>query len=118
MDNLKKVANDKGLVVSEFEDYPATDHLFEISCNYKIEDQKRNFCLVIEDMQNGYDEYVKYCVPHVKALIETFREQKLPIVWTNWARTADDGKYGAVDRFYGPQGVDEELNPCYIYGGE
>lgn len=69
-------------------------------------------------MQNGYAEYVRYCVPHVKSLIECFREKKLPIIWTNWARTADDGKYGAIDRFYGAQGVDEELNPCYIYGGE
>lgn len=37
MHNLKVVSNDKGLVVSEFPEYPATDHLFEISCNYKIE---------------------------------------------------------------------------------
>lgn len=41
MDNLKIVPNDKGLVVSEFEDqeeYKATDHLYEIHVNWKVTD--------------------------------------------------------------------------------
>jgi len=117
MDNLKVVPNDKGLVVSKFpEDYPATDHLFEILANYKVADHKRNYALIIEDMQYAYEPYVKYCVPHVKQLVETFREFKLPILWTNWARTSEDGYYGALDRFYGPQGIDQKMNPCYVYG--
>ena len=119
MDNLKVVPNDKGLVTSEFEDqeeYKATDHLYEIQANWKVTDQKRNFCLVIEDMQNAYGTYVKYRTPNVKQLIDKFRELKLPIVWTNWARKPDDGLHNAIDRFYGPQGIDEELNPCYVYG--
>ena len=53
MDNLRKVPNE-GVIVSEFPDYPPTDHLFEIKASYKIEDQKRNYCLVIEDMQYSY----------------------------------------------------------------
>lgn len=36
MDNLKVVPND-GLVVSDNENYAATDHLFVINCNWKIE---------------------------------------------------------------------------------
>ena len=54
MDNLKVVPND-GLVTSEHADYPATDHLYEITCNYKIESQKRNYVLIIEDMQYSYE---------------------------------------------------------------
>ena len=115
MHNLEVVPND-GLVVSDNKDYPATDHLYVIKANYKVDSQKRNYVLLIEDMQYAYETYVQYCTPHVKALIDTFRELKLPIVWTNWARRQDDGLYGAVDRFYGPQGVDEEMNPCYVYG--
>merc|ERR1719410_3012946 len=117
MDNVKVFPND-GLVVSDNADYPATDHLFKVSASYKIDAvEKRNYCLVIEDMQYAYEPYVKYCVPHIKPLIETFREFKLPIVWTNWARRrSDDDAYGAIDRFVGPKGVDSKVNITYVYG--
>lgn len=58
MHNLQVVPND-GEVVSDFpEEYPHTDHLVVIEAGYKIEDQKRNYCLVIEDMQYGYEQYI------------------------------------------------------------
>lgn len=116
MENVKRHPN-SGIVVSEYpESYPCTDHLFEISCKYKIGDQKRSYVLVIEDMEVGYGTYVNHCIPQVKSLITLFRELKLPIVWTNWARRSDDGFYNSLDRFYGPQGIKEEVNPCYMYG--
>jgi len=116
MGNRKIVPND-GIVVSEDpENYPATDHLFDLKAHYKIEDHKRNFVLVIEDMEKGYEGYVKHCIPPVKKLIAQFRESKLPIVWTNWSRRDYDGHYNAVDRYYGPQAVKEGTNPCYITG--
>ena len=37
MDNLEVVPNE-GLVVSDDADYPATDHLYVISANYKVTD--------------------------------------------------------------------------------
>lgn len=46
----------------------------------------RNYVLIIEDMQYAYETYVQYCTPHVKVLIDTFRDLNLPVVWTNWAR--------------------------------
>jgi nicotinamidase-related amidase len=119
MHNLKIVPNDQGLVQSDFpETYPATDHLFEIKSSYSIKEPAhvRNYVLIVEDMQYEYETYVQYCVPHVKELISTFRDLKLPILWTNWARRSDDGLYGAIDRFYGAEGIDEEGNPCYVYG--
>merc|ERR1712113_1346899 len=66
MSNLKIFPNDKGEVVTDHDDYPATDVLFDISCFYKIEDQKRNYVLIVEDMQYCYEPYVKYRIPHVK----------------------------------------------------
>ena len=53
--------------------------------------------------------------PYVKQLIETFRELDLPIVWTNWARRPDDDLHGGIDRYYGPQGIDEKVNPGYVH---
>jgi len=115
MDNLRVVPND-GVLKSDHADYPATDHLIQIKCNYKIGDVKRNYVLIVEDMQYEYETYVKYVIPNVKPIVEQFRALKLPIVWTNWARRHDDGCYGALDRFYGSQGIDAEINPCYVYG--
>ena len=116
MANLKTVANDQGLVVSDDPQYEATDHLFEINCSWKIGDHKRNYVLIIEDMQYSYEVYIKYRIPHVKKLVDEFRAKGLPIVWTNWRRYPDDGMHGAIDRFYGSQGVTGEENPCYVYG--
>jgi nicotinamidase-related amidase len=45
-----------------------------------------------------------------------FREQELPILWTNYARVPGDGLITAQDRYYGPQGVDGEYNPSFVYG--
>ena len=89
MPNLEVVANDRGLVVSDDPAYPATDHLFKIKCSYKMDDHKRNYCLIIEDMQYDYLDYVQYRIPPVKKLVDTFRHLKLPIVWTNWMRKLD-----------------------------
>lgn len=117
MHNLKVLPNE-GFLTSQYPDYPATDHLFDISCGYKIGDHKRNYVLIIEDMQNTYKSYVTYCVPPVKSLIATFRELGLPIVWTNWSRFPGDGLYGAVDRFYGSEATEIKMNPAYSYGDE
>lgn len=117
MRNVIVHSNDKGIVTSAYPDtYPCADTLFEISAYYKIEERKRNYVLVIEDMENGYGKYINHCIPQVKALINLFRKLKLPIVWTNWSRQPGDGHDGALDRYYGPQGIKDEMNPCYTYG--
>lgn len=115
MPNVKTVHN-TGQVVSKHKDYPASNELFNISCSYKIGDVKRNYVLIVEDLEEGYKQWVNYVVPETKILIDVFRELKLPIVWTNWARRSDDGNYGSLDRFYGPCGIKNETNPCYMYG--
>jgi len=114
MDNLVVILND-GIITGTHDDYPVTKTLVKLSCNWKIGNTKRNYVLVVEDMQYEYEEYVRYRIPNVKPLIHEFREKKLPIVWTNWARHPEDGLYGAIDRFYGPQGISQEANACYVY---
>ena len=86
MDNKQTFPNEGLVVGGDPENYPASDHLFEISCHYKATDLKRNYVLIIEDMENGYGSYVRHCIPPVKKLITQFRDMKLPIVWSNWAR--------------------------------
>ena len=78
MRNVIVHPNDNGIVTSDHPDtHPCSDHLFEISCYYNIEDRKRNYCLVIEDMENGYKDYINHCIPAVKNLIDFFRKMKV-----------------------------------------
>ena len=55
-----------------------------IQPSYGLADRKRNFCLVVEDMQTEYMQYIDYVLPNCAPLVGKFRELKLPIVWTNW----------------------------------
>jgi len=117
MHNLNELKNDGYIISDDPIGYPATDHVFEIKASYNLKDcGKRNYVLIIEDMEIGYKTYINHCIPKVKQLIDTFRELDLPIVWTNWSRRFDDGLHNAIDRFYGSQGIDEQRNPCYVYG--
>ena len=119
MTNLSLIPND-GHVVSKYpHDHPAAKTLFQIESYFKLGDKKRNYALIVEDMQKSYHEWVDFVQPESLKLLQTFRKLKLPVVWSSWSRRPDDGNWGALDRFYGPQGVvgeHGELNPCYIYG--
>merc|ERR1739848_174168 len=67
-------------------------------------------------MKKEYLAYIDYVLPNCEPLLAKFRALALPIVWTNWSRRKDDGKYGAIDRFYGPRGVGPNAsNPCYLH---
>mmetsp|Transcript_68208 Transcript_68208/g.181504 ORF Transcript_68208/g.181504 Transcript_68208/m.181504 type:complete len:326 (-) Transcript_68208:81-1058(-) len=126
MDNLKAHPNDGEApgangtphMVSEYEGYAAADDVLVIESAWRLDTHKRNFVLIVEDMEKGYESYVRYIVPPVKKLLQKFHELKLPVVWTNWVRRHNDGMYGAIDRHYGPRGVKEELNPAYIFDEE
>jgi len=115
--NVVEIPNE-GQITSEFPDRPAIKNLLEINCEYNLKDHKRNFVLIIEDMEKEYESFVDYVTPNCARLIKKFRELNLPIIWTNWARTADDGHYGAIDRFYGGRGAHIEGHPCYTVDGD
>eukprot|EP00633_Aureoumbra_lagunensis_P000380 CAMPEP_0197297104 /NCGR_PEP_ID=MMETSP0890-20130614/40135_1 /TAXON_ID=44058 ORGANISM="Aureoumbra lagunensis, Strain CCMP1510" /NCGR_SAMPLE_ID=MMETSP0890 /ASSEMBLY_ACC=CAM_ASM_000533 /LENGTH=428 /DNA_ID=CAMNT_0042774047 /DNA_START=40 /DNA_END=1326 /DNA_ORIENTATION=- len=76
----------------------------------------RHPVLIMEDMENGYRPYVDFVIPRCVELVRAFREKDWPIIWTNWIRVPHDKAYGAIDRFYGPQGIKTQENPCYVYG--
>jgi len=124
MTNVEYVANDFPKTVFDQEGIPQFDDAFEAPDPLALYDVAWNLTdgvarhpvLVVEDMELGYDEYVRYVLPHSLRILEAFRERKWPVVWTNWMRRADDGYYGSVDRYYGPRGIANEENPMYIYG--
>lgn len=89
----------------------------EYQAYYALADRKRTLALIVEDMTIGYTPYAGFIVPNVQKLLSKFREQDLMVVWTNWARRAGDNLYGALDRYYGPQGATDERaqNPMYMF---
>lgn len=120
MPNIVVVPNDPNgayPVVSEHDDHPATKELMKITAGYILTNppRKRSYCLVVEDMQTEYTQYIDYVLPNAEGLLAKFRELKLPVVWTNWSRKSKDGMYGAIDRFYGPKGIGPKQNPCYLH---
>jgi isochorismate hydrolase len=101
MTNLEIIQNDQGLIVSEYpEKNSACKELFHIEGEWKLDDKASpNMVLLVQDMQKGYLEWIDYVSPNCKKLVDVFRKHNLPIVWTNWHRTPDDGMYCAIDLF-------------------
>lgn len=58
MDNVQVYPNN-GRIANHCDDYLATDHLIDIQCSYKIDSHKRNYVLLMVDMQYGYQDYIK-----------------------------------------------------------
>jgi len=58
MDNVVYIPND-GIVVGTDPDYPAPTRVKEVSCKYKIGDLKRNYALLVLDMQVEYYDCVQ-----------------------------------------------------------
>eukprot|EP00977_Amphora_coffeiformis_P016995 scaffold5385_cov152-Amphora_coffeaeformis.AAC.5 len=99
MDNLQRIPNNQG------QNHPAADTLFHITAHFRLDDRPRSYALIMEDMQQTYFDWIDYVQPNCEKLLTQFRKLKLPVVWSSWSRRPDDGMHGALDRFYGPQGV-------------
>jgi len=82
---------------------------------WKLETRPRKMALLVEDMIEDYRIYVGYLTPKIQKLIKVFRENDMPIYWSNWLRRPQDKLYGSLDRFYGPEGVKTLENPMYVY---
>lgn len=89
--------------------------LSEYWAAYNLQDRPRRIALIVEDMIEDYRPFVGYLIPYIRRLTDAFRLAGQPIVWTNWVRQADDNNYGALDRFYGSEGVATMENPMYVY---
>lgn len=99
--------------------YPAPQDLGDYHAWWDPRDGiARHPVLIVEDMEIGYAKYVDFVLPNCERLLAKFREYDAPIIWTNWVRRAEDGNWGALDRFYGPEGTSNEENPMFIYGKE
>jgi len=71
-----------------------------------------------DDLQEEYRPFSLDVIEPVQELLGVFRAHKLPIIWSFWARRANDGFTGsrAMDNFYGPEGVESEKNGLFIFG--
>mmetsp|Transcript_11326 Transcript_11326/g.41443 ORF Transcript_11326/g.41443 Transcript_11326/m.41443 type:complete len:330 (-) Transcript_11326:64-1053(-) len=115
MSNVHTVPNTEGKLVAHYEDHPVPDQLIDFNCSWQLADHKRNFCLIVSDMQKEYVDHIDYVLPNTQTLVEKFREMKLPIVWTNWAHKLGDGFAGALDRYVGSEGIAAKANISFVF---
>eukprot|EP00746_Dinoflagellata_sp_MGD_P024678 gnl/MRDRNA2_/MRDRNA2_157957_c0_seq1.p1 gnl/MRDRNA2_/MRDRNA2_157957_c0~~gnl/MRDRNA2_/MRDRNA2_157957_c0_seq1.p1 ORF type:complete len:433 (+),score=62.42 gnl/MRDRNA2_/MRDRNA2_157957_c0_seq1:77-1375(+) len=101
------------VVLTEHGIQPATQYVY--TADYTLQMRPRRVALFIIDVMIDYIPFVGYLIPEIKPLLEAFRARGLPVFWSNWLRRANDGLYGALDRFYGPTGVKSQMNPMYVY---
>lgn len=93
--------------------------LTDFWCAWKLRDRKRVPALLIDDMQVDYAAYVKGIVPQTRMLVDAFRKAGLPIYWSAWWRFGPrDGKFNAMDRFYGAVGWRTAGNALYMHDQE
>ena len=72
------------------------------------------FIIIIK--QEEYRGFTTNIVDNVIELVDVFREYSIPIFWSWWDRTPNDGISNAMDRYYGPEGIDSNKNALYIFG--
>jgi len=92
-------------------------YFMKYSAHYTMDSRPRKIALLIDDLQEEYRPFSTQIVEPLQELISAFRDQNLPIIWSYWARRANDGwEHGkAMDRFYGPEGISNQKNGLYIF---
>jgi len=90
-------------------------HFSKYSAYYELDSRPRKMALLIDDMQEEYRAIAMDVVPQIQTLLSAFRAQSLPVFWSFWSRTPSDGISNAMDRFYGPEGIDTRANALYIF---
>jgi len=87
------------------------------SAYWKMDSYPRKIALLTDDLQEEYRAFSLGIIDNVADLINAFRDQNLPVIWSYWARRPnDDFKYSpAMDNFYGPEGMDNEKNGLFIF---
>lgn len=90
---------------------PATQYVY--TADYTIQERPRRMALFIIDMEKEYIPFVGYMIPQIKPLLDVFRKRGLPVFWSNWLRRTSDDLFGGLDRFYGPTGIQDQMNPMY-----
>eukprot|EP01084_Bolivina_argentea_P038259 70746_1 len=85
------------------------------SAYYNLDDRPRKMALLIDDMQEEYRSFSLDIIGNIIDLVTTFRESDIPIFWSWWDRTPNDGISNSMDRFYGPQGIKQKKNALFIF---
>ncbi|WP_121065279.1 cysteine hydrolase [Chachezhania antarctica] len=90
---------------------------------WELKDRPRRIALLMDDCQEEYRPYAGGILPNLVRILETFRAAKsghgICIAWSAWTRHFDDGISNAMDRWYGPRGLnpDNPENAVYVFTG-
>ncbi len=91
---------------------------------WNLADRPRRIALLLDDCQEEYRPYAGGILPNLIKLVDTFRGAQsasdgVCIMWSAWTRTFDDGISNAMDRWYGPKGLNpgDPENAVYVFTG-
>ncbi|MFO7855004.1 MAG: isochorismatase family protein [Paracoccaceae bacterium] len=92
--------------------------------SWDLKDRPRRIALLLDDCQEEYRDYAGGILPNLVALVEAFRDARskgdgVCIAWSAWSRHFADGISNAMDRWYGPRGLnpDDPENAAYVFTG-
>lgn len=91
---------------------------------WDLKDRPRRIALLIDDCQEEYRPYAGEVLPKIGKILDAFRQARAEndgvcIVWSAWTRHFADGISNAMDRWYGPRGLnpDKPENAAYVFTG-
>jgi len=89
-----------------------------------LKDRPRRIALLLDDCQEEYRDYAGGILPKLEQILDAFRGARsrsdgVCIAWSAWSRRFDDGISNAMDRWYGPRGLDPDnpRNAAYVFTG-
>lgn len=119
-EQFMKIANAKGDMLPPnvepiFNPWTEDSNYIRPTAFWELDSMDRKIALLIDDLQEGYREFLTPIIPNSVRLVNAFREANLPIFWSSWNRTAPtDGAFSANDRFAGPVGWKTPFNIVYM----
>ena len=91
---------------------------------WNLEDRPRRIALLLDDCQEEYRDYAGGILPNLQKILAAFRAARsgkdgVRIAWSAWTRHFADGISNAMDRWYGPRGLNPENpeNAAYVFSG-
>jgi nicotinamidase-related amidase len=92
--------------------------------SWSLKERPRRVALLLDDCQEEYRPYSGDILPNLIKLVDAFRVAQsksdgIRIMWSAWTRRFDDGISNAMDRWYGPKGLNPEdpENAVYVFTG-
>ncbi len=92
--------------------------------SWDLKDRPRRIALLVDDCQEEYRPYAGEVLPKIEKILAAFRNARsnndgVCIAWSAWTRHFADGISNAMDRWYGPRGLnpDKPENAAYVFTG-